>query len=102
MKIGYVIISNRVMIDGLKVAYLYRESPDNERDSGWRVFGGDEDQDYADDASNFAFYNASTLLGFEPQLEAVLAAPAPVAYERLGDSSEFVQVDDDFDEPDPR
>jgi hypothetical protein len=49
VKIGYVIVSNRVMRDGLPVGYLYREQPDSPEDSGWRVFSGDESADYADD-----------------------------------------------------
>jgi hypothetical protein len=51
-------------------------------DSGWRVFSGDETQEYADDAQNFAMYNASTILAIDPSIGTLLATPAPVAFER--------------------
>lgn len=81
------------MRDGLPVGYLYREKPDASEDSGWRVFSGDETQQYANDPRNFAFYNVTTLLELEPVLKSVLTRAYPVAFERLGDSGEFVEVD---------
>ncbi|MDR3208637.1 MAG: DUF2185 domain-containing protein [Rickettsiales bacterium] len=34
------------------IKFLYREKPDNEDDSGWRMFTGLEDDDYANDPKN--------------------------------------------------
>lgn len=42
----YCFISRRVWNDGGPIGYLYREPPDNERDSGWRIFAGDESDEY--------------------------------------------------------
>src|ERR1051325_11244726 len=39
-------VSNRVLEDGQPVRFLYREPPDCEEDSGWRMFAGDEDEKY--------------------------------------------------------
>lgn len=82
MKIGYIIASNQVAKEGRPVGYLYREEPDNENDSGWRVFSGEESQEYADDAANFAMYNASTILEIDPTIVTLLDSPWPVAFER--------------------
>ena len=38
---GYCFASNRITIDGKKIKYMYRESPEVEEDSGWRFFAGD-------------------------------------------------------------
>ncbi len=93
MRIGYVTVSNRIMIDGQSIGYLYREEPDNEDDSGWRIFAGDETQDYADDASNFALYNASTILGRDSKLSEILGISYPVTYERDSETGQLVRVD---------
>jgi hypothetical protein len=73
------------------VGYLYRENPDNQDDSGWRVFSGDETQEYADDAANFAMYNATTILEIDPSIASLLATPSPAAFERDA-SGRFVEV----------
>lgn len=93
MKIGYIIASNEVAKERKRVGYLYREDPDDENDSGWRVFSGDEAQDYADNAENFAMYNASTILEIDPTIRELLGSPAPAAFER-NSSGEFVQIEE--------
>ncbi len=91
MKIGYIIASNQVAKAGNPVGYLYREDPDNAADSGWRVFSGTESQEYADEPSNFAMYNASTILEIDPSIASVLGTPAPAAFERDA-AGRFVRV----------
>jgi hypothetical protein len=62
---GSGVASNRIMIDGAKVGYCYREDPDNAHDSGWRFFSGDESQEYADDPKNFAIYDINTIANYD-------------------------------------
>jgi hypothetical protein len=92
VKIGYIIASNRVAKDRKPIGYLYRERPDDENDSGWRVFSGEETREFADDPANFAMYNASTILEIDPSIKALLACPAPVAFLR-DPSGDFVAVE---------
>ena len=94
MRLGYIIASQEVMLLGKPIGYLYREEPDNENDSGWRVFSGEESQEYADDPTNFAMYNASTVVDLEPAIGAILGRDYPIAFERDSDSGEYVEVDD--------
>ncbi len=82
MRVGYVVASHRVTVDGKAVGYLYREATEDEADSGWRVFAEDESEAYADDAENFSMYNAFTLVDMAPEIASVLAEAAPVAFER--------------------
>jgi hypothetical protein len=91
MKVGYIIASNEVAKERKLVGYMYREEPDNQNDSGWRVFSGEETQAYAEDAKNFALYNPSTILEIDPSIRPFLAVPPPAAFER-DESGEFVEV----------
>jgi hypothetical protein len=91
VKIGCIIASDEVAKARKPVGYLYREKPRNENDSGWRVFSGEETQEYADDPANFAMYNATTILEIDPSILSLLAAPPPIAFERSA-SGEFVEV----------
>ena len=90
---GYIIASREVAQEGKPVGYMYREEPDNENDSGWRVFSGDETQEFADDPANFAMYNASTIIELAPSIRTLLETQAPVAFERDG-SGRFVKVNE--------
>jgi hypothetical protein len=94
MKIGYIIASHEVGQRRRRVGYLYREEPDNATDSGWRVFAGDESQEYADNADNFAMYNASTIVEIDPSIAELLAHDYPIAFARDVNSSEFVKVEE--------
>ena len=48
-------VTQRILRDGERVGYLYREAPDRDDDSGWRVMAGDETDDYMDDSKNIAY-----------------------------------------------
>lgn len=94
MKIGYIIASSEVMNENKPIAYLYREAPDNENDSGWRVFSGYESDEYANDASNFAMYNAETVIQLSPDIVNVIAEDFPVSFERDAQTLELVKIED--------
>ena len=44
---GYVLATKMLVEGKRKVRYMYHEEPDNSRDSGWRFFCGDEDDETA-------------------------------------------------------
>ena len=94
MKVGYIIASNEVMVEGKPIGYLYRERPDKDADSGWRVFSGEETQEYADEPANFAMYNASTIVEMDPAIALLLAHDYPVSFERDRATGGFVEVED--------
>ena len=39
-------ITKDIFINKKKIKFMYHEQPDNEFDSGWRFFSGDETQEY--------------------------------------------------------
>jgi hypothetical protein len=79
---GYVIATKLVAEKRRPVRFMYREEPNNEHDSGWRVFAGEEDQAYTDNPDNLALYAASTIVAIDPSISSLLMTPAPCAFER--------------------
>ncbi len=92
--LGYMIVSNQVMLEGKPVKYLYREEPDEKDDSGWRIFSGEETQEYADNPKNFCMYNASTVVNQHPSITQLLAHEQPIAFELDSESGLFVEIED--------
>jgi hypothetical protein len=86
---GSCIASDRIMVDGMGVGFMYREEPDNSIDSGWRFFSGDETQEYADSATNFALYDVNTVANYDPSIIGLLGAPIGSAFGR-GDDGKLV------------
>ena len=97
------IATNRIMVEGNKVGYCYREEPDNGWDSGWRFTAGDESDEYMDDPNNSAIYKLNTICNDDPDIIPLLNTPAPCAFER-DENGVFRQIKDwkpDEDEEDP-
>ncbi len=96
---GPILASDHVAKEKRKVCWMFRQSPDHEHDSGWRVFSGDETQEYADDPNHLAWYNASTIIEIDPSIVPCLDAPVGSAFERNSGDDEFAKVED-FDTSD--
>ena len=79
---GSCYATDRITVDGAVVGYCYREAPDNDIDSGWRFFAGDESQEYVDDPSNLALYDVNTIANYDAAIVAVLDSPPGSAFER--------------------
>ncbi len=82
--------SDRITVDGCKVGYMYRETPDEEwtADSGWRFLAGDEDEAYMDDPDKVGLYRLNTVCNYDRDIIPLLHAPYNTAYER-GDDGKF-------------
>ena len=96
---GGCIASDMITVDGRRVAFMYRQEPDNDVDSGWRFMSGFESREYMDDASNHAAYDVNTIANYDPDIIPFLDAPIGSAFERPGGKGKFVEVHD-FDPPD--
>ncbi len=86
---GGCFATDRITVVGMKVGYMYREEPDNDIDSGWRFFSGDESQNYADDPDNTAIYAVNTICNYDPAIIPYLRAPVGSAFGRVAGSDEF-------------
>jgi hypothetical protein len=87
---GACIASDRITVDGCPVGYMYRETPDNSTDSGWRFFAGDESQEYADNADNFMLYNINTIANYNRSIVPFLESDYGTAWGR-DEQGNFVQ-----------
>lgn len=75
-------VTQRILRDGAKVAYLYREEPENENDSGWRFTANDESDEYMDDPINVAFVSVGLVLSKDDSFINLLDAPAGASFVR--------------------
>lgn len=73
-------VTNRILREGAKVGYLYREAPDNERDSGWRITANDESDEYMSESKNFAFVSLGAVLSRDDSFVHLLDAPEGSAF----------------------
>jgi hypothetical protein len=84
-------VTNRVLYEGCPVGYLYREEPDNERDSGWRLTANDESDEYMDDPKNIAFVSLGAVLSVDDSFRDLLESPAGSAFIRNSRTGHFEQ-----------
>jgi hypothetical protein len=84
--------SDRIVVDGLRVGFMYRETPDFDVDSGWRFMAGSETQDYLDDPNHLGIYDVNTVANYDPDIIAFLDAPINSAFERDQQFGVFVEV----------
>jgi hypothetical protein len=88
------LVSQRIMKDGQRVGWLYRQEPDRENDSGWRVFCGDESDDYANDVDNICVVSLGAVLREDDNILELLDSPAGSAFEFDSSVGKFVPVED--------
>ncbi|MFT3994171.1 MAG: DUF2185 domain-containing protein [Dysgonomonas sp.] len=74
--------TDRILVDGEKVGYMYREDPDFDGDSGWRFTAGDESDEYIDNADNMGIYHLNTVCNNDPEIIPFLKADYGTAYMR--------------------
>ncbi|MBI5940959.1 MAG: DUF2185 domain-containing protein [Caulobacterales bacterium] len=94
---GGCIAPDTITVDGRRVAFCYRENPDNPIDSGWRFFAGGETDEYLADSRNSGVYDVNTIANYDPDIIPFLDAPAGSAFEREKGVGAFGAVD--FDPP---
>lgn len=89
---GYCMVTDRITVDGKKIGYMYRETPENQSDSGWRFFSGDESQDYVDDSNNISIFDVNTVANYDPSIIKYLRSPVGVELERRREDGNFVVI----------
>ena len=75
--------------DGQLVGYLYREEPDQENDSGWRITANDESDEYMDDAGNIAYVSLGAVLNRDDSFRELLDSPVGSAFIRNPKTGRF-------------
>ena len=86
-------VTNRVLKDGARIGYLYREPPDADDDSGWRFTANDESTEYMEDERNSAYVSLGAVLSKDDSVLSLLSSPEGSAFVRGANGDEFVAVD---------
>ena len=86
-------VTNRVLDDGARVGYLYRQAPEGEDDSGWRITAGDESDEYMANHRNYAYVSLGAVLSVDDSFRDLLAAEAPCAYAVKKSTGRFEAVE---------
>lgn len=77
------IISDRITVDGELIGYMYRESPSNSTDSGWRFLKGDESEEYTNNPDNFSIVSLNTACNYSTDIIPYLDSDIGISYERV-------------------
>lgn len=88
-EMGSGIATDRIMVDGKPVGVMYREDPEGDVDSGWRFMSGDETQEYADEADNWAIYSLNTIANYDRAVIPYLTADIGADFERVFGTDSF-------------
>jgi len=88
-------VTNRILKDGARVGYLYREEPDNEKDSGWRFTANDESDEYMDDSENIAFVSIGAVLSKDDAFIHLLDSPVGSSFAFDSRTQSFVSLEDE-------
>lgn len=91
---GGCIASDMITVEGRKVAFMYREMPIEDADSGWRFLSGAESAAYMDNPNHHAVYDVNTIANYDPEIIPFLDAFPGAAFEREGGKGRFVEVHD--------
>lgn len=86
---GYVLAPKNVIDSRKNILYMYREKPDNTYDSGWRIFSGDESDEYVNNPHNIGMYDISTISELYPDILPYLNMPIGSVLERNANDSDF-------------
>ena len=86
--------SERCLQDRNCVRFLYREGPDREEDSGWRVFAGSESDEEVNDPKRVHLVPLWKLMERDDRLAAVFEAPVGSVFERESCAEDFQPVTD--------
>ena len=91
---GGCIASDIITVEGYPVRFMYRESPSNDVDSGWRFMSGFENEQYMSNPDNLAFYNVNTIANYDPSIIPHLDSPIGSAFEKTAGTEQFVRISD--------
>lgn len=79
---GACLATDRIVVDGAPVGYMYREPAGAEVDSGWRILAGDETPEYMASQDNVGVYSLNSLANHDHSIIPLLHMPVGSAFAR--------------------
>ena len=89
---GYCFASNKITCEKYGVGYMYRETPTDKYDSGWRFFAGVEEQEYIDNPNNFQIYDVNTIANYDEAIIPYLDSDIGNEYVRIDNTDSFTLI----------
>lgn len=90
--LGLAMVSDMVAVEGRLVGYMYRDEPEDEEDSGWRFFAGNESDAYIDNPKHFSLLDVNIVANFDETIIPLLGSPIGAAFDRGDDGGAFFDV----------
>ncbi|GHT54812.1 hypothetical protein FACS189451_11390 [Bacteroidia bacterium] len=87
----YAFVSQRAL-DTDHIGYCYRDTPDNNIDSGWRFLYGDEEEEYLENPVNTETVYPEQMLSINPALDVILSAPAGSEFEWDDEQQAYIEI----------
>ena len=85
------VVSKKVTQEGWKVGFMMREDPNDDQDSGWQFYAGNEDNAYLDDYKNIDLRMVNSIAGIDPAIMKYIDSPVGARFVRI--SSEDFEED---------
>lgn len=86
---GYCFASDKITVEGLPVGFMFRETPQDKEDSGWRFFSGTEEEEYLDNPDNIEAFEVNVIANLDPAIIPYLKAPYETDYDRINGTDTF-------------
>jgi len=90
----YALVSNMCFQKDETIRFVYREVADNNDDSGWRMFTGHENDEYANDQKNIQIVKIESLLDFDRSLFDPIKNGNYYAFERMNKKDKWEIIED--------
>ncbi|GLR11256.1 DUF2185 domain-containing protein [Chitinimonas viridis] len=89
---GLAMVTDMITVEGYPVGYMYRDEPEDEHDSGWRFFAGNESDAYIDNPKNFSLLDVNVIANYDETIIPLLASPAGAAFDKGDEGDTFYDV----------
>jgi hypothetical protein len=83
-------VTNHVLFEGKLSGHLYREAPDDEKDSGWRITANDESVEYMENSKNCSYVSLGAVLNKDDSFIELLESPVGSEFIRNPESGRFM------------
>ncbi|MDK2125836.1 DUF2185 domain-containing protein [Parachitinimonas caeni] len=91
---GLCVATDLITVEGQPIGYMVREEPEDDQDSGWRFFTGNEDDRYIDNPKNFSLLDVNVLANYDPSIIPLLDSPIGAAFDK-GDNGVYYDANED-------
>ena len=94
----YALISKYIIDEKQPITWVFRDEPESDDDSGWRILSGAEDEEFFEDQEDsFVGITVAELLRYDTSLVPIIESAYTTEYERENENSAWEQVTDDLE-----